>query len=236
MPTNQPQRKFKILLVEDDTDTRQLVTMILEKAGHKIQTTGHGKAALTLLQHERIDIILLDILMPEIDGISVLESIRQASSAPVIMLTALSDARIMEQCFLLGADDYIVKPFTREKLLERIERVGRQLPLPTDIHEMPWAEKYQLDRERNVLSHAGLSIDLTPNETLMMNKLMENAYLEVTFGDLYEAVWGREELPVRTVHALVENTIRGLQSKLEQDPDNPKILLSTHNGFTFTPE
>ena len=236
MATNQPKRKLKILLVDDDPDTRQLVMMIIEKAGHKIQTTGHGKAALTLLQHERVDIILLDIMMPETDGMAVLESIRQVSTAPVIMLTALSDAQIMEQCYMMGADDYIVKPFAMKKLLERIDRLAQSLPLPTDINEMPWAVNYKLDVDRNVLNHAGLSIDLTPNETHLFNKLMENAYMEVSIGDLYEAGWGIEQLPARTMHALVENTIRGLQTKLEQDPDNPRILLVTDKGFTFNPE
>jgi two-component system, OmpR family, response regulator len=236
MTSNQPTRKLKILLVDDDPDTRQLVSMIIEKAGHKIQTTGHGKAALTLLQHEKVDMILLDIMMPEIDGMSVLESVRQVSTAPVLMLTALSDAHIMEQCYMLGADDYIVKPFAMNKLLERLDRLALQLPSSSDIQDMPWASTYKLDVDRNALTHAGLSIDLTPNETHLLNKLMENAYIEVSIGDLYEAGWGLEQLPVRTMHALVENTIRGLQSKLEQDPDNPRILLATNTGYSFNPE
>ena len=235
MTNGQPRRKLKILLVDDEPDTRQLVTMMVEKAGHKIQTTGHGKAALTLLQYEKVDMILLDILMPEIDGMSVLETVRQVSTAPVLMLTALSDVHIMEQCFLLGADDYIVKPFAMTKLLERIERIATQLPPSNDIQDMPWAVNYKLDVNKNILTHAGLVIDLTPNETYLLHKLMENAFLQVSVGDLYEAGWGREQLPARTMKALVDNTIRGLQIKIEQDPDNPRILLATDTGYSFNP-
>ena len=115
---------LKVLLVEDDPDSRQVVSMMIEKAGHVLITTGSGSTALAMLNREKVDVILLDIMMPEMDGLSILKTIRTTSEAPVIMLTAISDAAIMEQCYLMGANDYIVKPFTREKLIDRIERLG----------------------------------------------------------------------------------------------------------------
>jgi len=115
---------LKVLLVDDDPDTRQIVSMMIEKAGHVLITTGSGAAALSLLNREKVDVILLDIMMPEMDGLRVLKTIRTTSDAPILMLTAISDAAIMEQCYLMGANDYIVKPFTREKLVDRIERLG----------------------------------------------------------------------------------------------------------------
>ncbi|MCX7976223.1 MAG: response regulator transcription factor [Bellilinea sp.] len=229
-------RKLKILLVDDDADTRQLVTMIVEKAGHKIQTAGHGQAALALLEHETFDIILLDIMMPEVDGLNVLESIRRVSTAPVIMLTALSDAGIMEQSYFMGADDYIVKPFAMSKLLERIDRVARTLP-PQETSETPaWISNYQLDLNNNTLVRGGIMIDLNPTEARLLSCLMENVYSEVPVPTLYEVGWGREVLPQRTMQALVENTIRSLQTKLEDDPQNPQIITRTDNGFCFIPE
>lgn len=229
-------RKLKILLVDDDADTRQLVSMIIEKAGHKIQTTGHGQAALTLLEHESFDIILLDIMMPEIDGLNVLEAIRRVSSAPVIMLTALSDAGIMEQSYFMGADDYIVKPFSMSKLLERIDRVARSLPALEQPETPSWSSKYQLDLNNNTLVRGGIIINLNPNEARLLSCLMDRVYTEVPIPALYEAGWGNEILPQRTMQALVENTIRGLQNKLEDDPQNPQIINRTENGFCFIPE
>lgn len=229
-------RKLRILLVDDDPDTRQLVTMIVEKAGHKIQTVGHGQSALSLLERETFDIILLDIMMPEVDGLNVLESIRRVSTAPVIMLTALSDAGIMEQSYYMGADDYIVKPFAMSKLLERIERLARTLP-PQESRESPsWSSNFQLDLDNNLLVYGGIMIDLSPPEARLLACLMDNVYSEVPLSVLYEAGWGREILPQRTVKALVENTIRSLQAKLEDDPDNPKLITRTENGFCFIPE
>ncbi len=115
---------LKVLLVDDDADTRQIVSVMVAKAGHVLLTTGSGKDALALLRREKVDVILLDIMMPEMDGLSILETIRATSDAPILMLTAISNATIMQQSYYLGADDYIVKPFTREKLIDRIERLG----------------------------------------------------------------------------------------------------------------
>ncbi len=236
MSSTKTDRKLKILLVDDDADTRQLVTMIVEKAGHKIQTAGHGQDALTLLEHETFDIILLDIMMPDVDGLNVLESIRRVSTAPVIMLTALSDAGIMEQSYFMGADDYIVKPFAMSKLLERIDRAARTLP-PQDTVEPPgWSSNYQLNLNNNTLVRGGILIDLNPTEARLLSCLMDNVYSEVATATLYEAGWGSEVLPQRTMQALVENTIRSLQNKLEEDPQNPHIITRTENGFCFIPE
>ena len=236
MSTTQSKRKLRILLIDDDADTRELVTMMIEKAGHKVQTTGHGQAGLMLLEHEKIDIILLDIMMPEVDGLSILESIRKVSQAPVLMLTALSDARIMEQTYLMGADDYIVKPFTMNKLLERIDRIARQLPPPVNLEDMAWSKNYLLDESKEELLHAGLVIALSTNETRVLKRLMADAYMEVSVSELYHAGWGHEMLPARTVQALVENTVRSLQGKIEKDPANPAILLGTEKGFSFNPD
>lgn len=222
--------------MDDDADTRQLVTMIIEKAGHKIQTAGHGQAALTLLEHETFDIILLDIMMPEVDGLNVLEAIRRVSTAPVIMLTALSDAGIMEQSYFMGADDYIVKPFAMSKLLERIDRVARTLPPQETAQPSGWSSHYQLNLENNTLVRGGILIDLNPTEARLLSCLMDNVYSEVPIATLYEAGWGGEVLPQRTVQALVENTIRSLQNKLEEDPQKPQIITRTENGFCFIPE
>jgi DNA-binding response OmpR family regulator len=227
--------KLKILLVDDDPDTRDLVSMMFSDTGHKLLTIGQGQAALELLEHQKFDVILLDIMMPDFDGLMVLENIRKKSSAPVLMLTALSNVQIMEQSYQLGANDYIVKPFSKNKLLERIDRLARQLTSFVDDSLAGWKADFAIDYEKNELVYHGRTIEMTPTELRLLTRLMESAFVDVNVMDLYEAGWGREPLPFRTRQALVENTIRSLREKLETDPQNPKLLLSAENGWILRP-
>lgn len=235
MAPQPPPSKLKILLVDDDLDTRELVAMMFTNSGHKLLTTGQGKSALTLLEHEKVDLILLDIMMPELDGLMMLEQVRKVSAAPVLMLTALSDPRIMERSYLLGADDYLIKPFTKNKLFERIERLARQLTTFVEDSKAAWHEDYKIDIEKGELVFHGRALEMTSNELRLLARLMENPYVEINLMDLYEAVWGREPLPMRTRQALVESAVTSLREKLEDEPNNPKILQSSENGWTFCP-
>ncbi|MEW6649062.1 MAG: hypothetical protein AB1453_02610, partial [Chloroflexota bacterium] len=146
------------------------------------------------------------------------------------------DAGIMEQSYLMGADDYIVKPFAMAKLIERIDRLARSLPLSEGTETSAHASHYKLDLNNNTLVRGGIVLDLNPNEARLLSCLMDNAYVEVPLPSLYEAGWGKEMLPQRTMQALVENTIRSLQNKLEEDALTPQIVIRTENGFSFIPE
>jgi DNA-binding response OmpR family regulator len=230
-----PNRKLKILLVDDDADTRDLVSMIVQNAGHQLISTGQGRQALSLLEREAVDVILLDIMMPDVDGLSVLETIRKYSLAPVIMLTALSEGVIMEQSYQLGADDYIVKPFAMTKLIERIDRIIDKLPYGSTEGINDMVQDYELELENNLLHHGGKQIELTPNETRMLNRLLNSAYNEVGIVQLYEAVWGHDPLPQRSMRTLVSNTLQGLRLKIESDPYQPRIFLQSDSGCTFIP-
>lgn len=227
---------LKVLLVDDDPDTRQVVTMMVEKSGHVVITTGSGNAALSLLNREKVDVIVLDIMMPEMDGLSILETIRTTSDAPILMLTAISNAAIMEQSYLLGADDYMVKPFTREKLVDRIERLGSRVR-PTAVTGLPdWTARLWLDTKNNLLIRQGTAVDLTDIETKIMNRLMETPCLEVSITDLYLAGWGTTEASALAARTMVEDVIKNLHNKIEEDPAAPVILTVTRDGFTFNPD
>ncbi len=232
-PSSKP--KLKILLVDDDLETRQLVSLMFANSGHKLLVTGHGKSAMTLLEHEKVDLILLDIMMPELDGLMMLEMVRRVSAAPVLMLTALSDPRIMEQSFLLGADDYLTKPFTKAKLLDRVDRLARQLTSFVEDTKSTWSANFRVDMQKSELIYRGLQIAMTTNELKVFSRLLENAFTEVNRMDLYEAGWGRELLPQRTMAGLVDSTLASLREKLEADPHNPRLLLSSERGYTFSP-
>jgi DNA-binding response OmpR family regulator len=234
--TNPTQRILKILLVDDDADTRQMVTLMVEKAGHEVHTTASGIDALALLTRKKMDVILLDILMPEMDGLSLLETIRMTSEAPVLMLTAVSHAEIMQQAYVMGADDYVVKPFTREKLIDRIYRLADRVAGSTPTPAATWTSRYWLDAANNILVHNGTAINLSSLECQLLQKMMESPYQELTDQALYEAGWGTGSVPSAVLEERVLGTFKGLHIKLEEDPTEPKILLITPDGYIFSPE
>ena len=227
---------LKVLLVDDVPDTRQVVAVMLEKAGHVVFATESGDSALSLLNHEKVDVIVLDILMPEMDGLSVLKTIRGTSQAPILMLTAISNAGIMEQSYLMGADDYMVKPFTREKLIARIERLAARVKPAIETSPSNLPIDCWLDVDNHLLIKGGTAINLTELETKIMSRLMETAGMEVSTGELYQAGWGGDHTPLLTMRSMVETVIKDLQSKIEADPDFPQIILPTRDGFTFNPD
>lgn len=234
--SNPTQRILKILLVDDDADTRHMVTMMIEKAGHEVHTTASGIDALALLTRKKMDVILLDILMPEIDGLSLLETIRMTSEAPVLMLTAVSHAEIMQQAYVMGADDYVVKPFSREKLLDRIYRLADRVTSSTPMPAATWTSRYWLDTANNILVHNGTAINLSTLECQLLQKMMDSPYQELTDLALYEAGWSTGSVPSSVLEERVLGTIKGLQIKIEEDPTEPKILLITPDGYIFNPE
>lgn len=228
---------LKVLLVDDDPETRQVVTMMVEKAGHVLLATGSGIAALSLLNREKVDVILLDIMMPELDGINLLETVRATSDVPILMVTAISNAAIMQQCYHLGADDYIVKPFTREKIIGRIERLAAKARASsTTTKKAPWTNRFWLDSANHLLVNQGSAIDLSDAETKLLARIMETPCQEVSDTDLYLAGWGAAEASAHTIRSMVEITIRGLQLKIEEDPEVPVILTTTRDGATFNPD
>lgn len=234
---NPSTRTYRILLVEDDSDTCKMVTMMVEGAGHTINATRSGQDALAFLNQERVDLILLDILMPDIDGLNLLETIRKTSDVPVMMLTAVSHSDIMQQSFILGADDYIIKPFSKEKLLDRISRLMHKAPRPVKTEPTAWTMRYWLDSNNHILVHDGTAINLTEVETRMLAKLMDLPYQEVPELVLDEAAWGPAEKISTAMKAdRVIGTIKGLQVKLEEDASEPKILIITAKGYMFNPE
>lgn len=236
MTANPNQRKLKVLLVDDDLDIRQMVTIMLETADLEIKTVGTGSDALALFGVERMDIILLDIMLPDVDGLNLLETIRRISDTPILMLTAVSHAEIMQQAYILGADDYIIKPFTRDKLLDRIYRLANKPTASVPTLVPSWTRHYWLDTANHILVHKGAAIDLSELETLIMQRLMASAFQAVSEHDLYKSSWGDEPVSLPTRLERVENAIQGIQLKLEEYPAQPKILVYSPEGYMFNPE
>ncbi|WP_054522133.1 response regulator transcription factor [Thermanaerothrix daxensis] len=227
--------QLKILIIDDDRDTCDLLRGILEKENHQVLTTTQPQSALRLLQHEAVDLIILDIMMPDLDGLTLLEALRRETQAPILMLTALSDPRVMQQCYDMGASDYLVKPFAMTQLKERVRRLAEKIP-PRPIPDTTWQAQFRLDVEQNLLVYKDLPILLTPTESRLLRYLLDNAFHEVTWEALYHAGWGNEILPEPTARALVENTIRSLLYKMQPDSDETRLIQSTMGGYIFLPE
>jgi len=227
---------LKFLLVDDDPDTRQLVKKMIEGSGHFLQTASNGQDALRVLQDESFHVILLDILMPEMDGMSLLEIIRRTSQVPILMLTAVSHSEIMQQCYILGADDYVIKPFSRDKLLDRIIRLVNKTTRKIEREPASWTNHYWLDTENHLLVHDGTAINLTEAETRILERLMDAPNQELSEAILDNAGWGAGDIAPRAMEERVLGTIKGLQVKVEEDASNPRILIITPRGYMFTPE
>jgi DNA-binding response OmpR family regulator len=227
--------RFKVLVIDDDRDTCDLVSAMLEKEGYQVLTSTQPQIALRLLKHESVDLIVLDIMMPDLDGMSLLESLRRESAAPILMLTALSDPRVMQQCYTLGANDYLVKPFASSQLAERIRRLTAKIP-PRTIADNSWRLHYQLNPEQHLFILGDTPIILSPIETRLLQHLMENAFHEVSWKTLYQVGWGQEVLPDATAQALVDNTIRSLLYKLQLESVAQPLIQSTIGGYIFIPE
>ncbi|WP_299024961.1 response regulator transcription factor [uncultured Thermanaerothrix sp.] len=226
---------LKILIIDDDRDTCDLVRRVLEKESYQVLTTTQPQSALRLLQHEAVDMLILDIMMPDLDGLSLLEALRRETNAPILMLTALSDPRVMQQCYDLGANDYLVKPFAMTQLKERVRRLAEKIP-PRPVLDTTWQAHFRLDPEQNLLVYKDLPILLTPTESRLLRYLMDNAFREVGWEALYRAGWGEEILPEPTARALVENTVRSLLYKVQPESSETSLIQSTMGGYIFSPD
>ena len=227
MPTFKPSsRRLRLLLVEDNPDTTKLMKMLLESTGHTVITAFNGRKALDVLQTETVDMILLDVMMPEMDGFTFLETVRKSTDAPVLMLTALSDPHAIEEGFLLGADDYLVKPFTPDELFSRLERLTNQLPPPRTLPPRVTAGRFSLDVMTGILKVDNRTIPLSQIETRLMQHLLGSAGRRSAPEELFQAAWGRASNPRDQSVDTVSIAINRLRDKIEEDPTRPRYLIN----------
>jgi DNA-binding response OmpR family regulator len=220
-----------ILVVDDEKHIVNLVRAYLEEAGFRVVTAPDGRQALFAARHERPDLVILDLMMPEMDGWEFTRRFRQESEAPVIMLTARVEDVDKILGLELGADDYVTKPFSPREVVARVRAVLRrslQTPAPPEVLR---ADDLVLDMEAHTVTRAGEVIDLTPTEFNLLAALMERPgrvmsrleLLEAAQGDAYE---GYE----RTVDVHVKN----LRRKLEPDHKDPRYILTVFGvGYKF---
>ncbi|ACZ43749.1 two component transcriptional regulator, winged helix family [Thermobaculum terrenum ATCC BAA-798] len=229
-----------VLLVEDESTLLTTIAYNLRREGYKVLTAENGKRALELAE-ENPDIVVLDILLPEIDGLEVCRRLRQRSSVPIIMLTAKTDEVDRIVGLELGADDYLTKPFSMRELLARIKALLRRRSLiMAEISSQQQESRRQklvsgdleIDPAMHQVKRGGKVIQLTPREFDLLTFLVMNKGIVFSAERLLEEVWGYDEaLDVRTVPV----HIRNLREKIEDDPSDPKRIETVRGvGYRFS--
>ncbi|WP_297988627.1 response regulator transcription factor [uncultured Oscillibacter sp.] len=218
-----------ILVVEDDRNISDLIHMYLVKEGFDVRIAGDGGRAIEEFQRETPDLILLDIMLPVMDGWSVTAKVRETSKVPIIMLTAKSEVFDRIQGLEMGADDYIVKPFEMKELIARINAVLRRTEIPNDTSKRLTFDKLVVDLDSYELIVDGKKIDTPPKELELLYFLASSPNHVFTREQLLNQLWGYEYIgDTRTVDV----HIKRLREKIK-DHANWKISTIWGIGYKF---
>ncbi|HRX02340.1 MAG: response regulator transcription factor [Anaerolineae bacterium] len=223
----------RILIAEDEAPLRNLVRMSLEANGHVVTVVGNGEEALASFIATPYDLVILDIMMPKMDGLEVCREIRRRSETPVIMITALGSTEDLVKGLETGADDYIAKPFTFREVQARINAILRRMKWTAESKPQTAIEigRVTVDTDAMDVRVGGELIHLTPIEFKLLYTLMSNAGKALSRIELFQEVWGYDFVGATN---LVEVTIRRLREKVEVDPSNPTHILTVRGtGYKF---
>jgi DNA-binding response OmpR family regulator len=227
--------RTRVLVVEDDKTVAEVVRRYLEREGYDVYAVGDGRSALTRFDDAGADLVVLDIMLPGIDGLEVCRQLRSRSPVPVIMLTALGEEADRIIGLEIGADDYISKPFSPRELVARIKsvlrRAGGSLTVVPHLDVLE-AGRLVVEVGARAVTLGGDPITLTVREFDLLVFLMSNPRQVFTREDLLERVWGYTfgDKSTVTVH------VRRLREKIEADPSNPDHLATVWGvGYRFDP-
>lgn len=223
-----PAKKTMILAADDDPQLLRLMTRNLEFEGYEVLPASDGQQALELIENNTLDLVLLDVMMPKMDGFTVCRRVREFSSVPIIIVTARGQDQDKVRGLDLGADDYLTKPFSIEELLARVRAVLRRSQIVSKVgtqglQSIAYTGELQIDYSQHLVSLAGKEITLTPTEYAIISYLAQNMGRIVTQDLLLEHVWGSEYLGES--HMLQVN-INRLRRKIEDDPAQPNYILT----------
>lgn len=225
----------KIMVIEDEPSIAEVVQIYLRRAGFTVQVVGDGQTALGMLSTELPDLVILDLMLPGIDGLAITRWIRDRSDVPIIMLTARRDEADRIAGLEMGADDYVVKPFSPQELVSRVRAVMRRMRSSPDSDKESVLEfgGLKIDPKARSVSVENQEITLTAREFDMLWLLARHPRQVFTRDQLLERVWGITEYidpGTVTVH------VRRLREKIEKDPSNPANLVTVWGvGYKFEP-
>jgi two-component system KDP operon response regulator KdpE len=219
----------KILFIDDDETLLSLLAEHFQMVGYSPLTAINGQIGLELVIQNDPDIVILDVMMPGMDGWQVCEHMRKNSSIPIIMLTAKGDEIDKLRGFQLGVDDYVTKPFSFAELVARANAVLSRSQSTADPGNQVTSGDLQVDFDQHRVTNAGQVVDLSPTEYRLLETLSRHAYRTVPTEQILTDVWG-SEYKGEIEH--VKRYIWSLRKKLEADPGNPQHIL-TERGFGY---
>ncbi|MGH9001065.1 MAG: response regulator [Acidimicrobiia bacterium] len=220
----------KILLVEDDPSVRETASMLFERAGFAVDAVGDGQAALDYLARSPVDLVVLDILLPSLDGLTVCREIRRSSRVPILMLTAKADTADVVAGLEVGADDYVTKPFAGPELVARARAVVRRIT-PDPGQAVLRAGDLSIDVEAFRVTESGRAIELSATEFRLLAELVRHPGKVLTREALLSSVWGYDYLGDSR---LVDMAVKRLRDKLDDDPKEPRYITTVRGvGYRF---
>ncbi|MFA7502515.1 MAG: response regulator [Anaerovoracaceae bacterium] len=225
----------RILIIEDETSISDIIKFNLEKEGYRVDTAYDGQNGLRKALEDAPDLILLDVMLPLMDGFEVCKRVRETSNTPILMLTAKEEEVDKVLGLELGADDYVTKPFGMRELIARIKAnirrtdvLADKLNAPADVQAFG---NLEIDMNRYEARKSGTALDLTLREFELLKYLAEREDRVFSREQLLEEVWGYEYYgDIRTVDV----TVRRLREKLEDDPSDPQYIMTKRGiGYHF---
>ncbi|MFT3890269.1 MAG: response regulator transcription factor [Anaerolineales bacterium] len=225
-----------ILIVEDEASIAEVVSLYLKRAGYSVQVAADGRQAMGMIERQMPDFVILDLMLPEVDGLSLTRWLRDRSDVPIIMLTARREEIDRIAGLEMGADDYVVKPFSPQELVSRVRAVMRRLGREQDAVENERAISFgdiTIDPKSRVVTLKEAPIELTAKEFDMLYLLARHPKQVFTREQLLERIWGGAlyiDPGTVTVH------VRRLREKIEADASKPMRLLTVWGvGYKFEP-
>ncbi len=220
----------RVLLVEDDDSLRESVTLLCRRAGWHVESEADGKKAVERFTAGRFDLVLLDLMLPSLDGFEVCRAIRKASRVPIVMLTARTDTTDLVAGLELGADDYVTKPFEAAELVARVRAVLRRVA-PCPEGGVLVVAGLEINPEAFTVHKAGRELNLSATEFRLLLELAHHAGLVLTREVLLERVWNYDYMGDSR---LVDMAIKRLRDKVEDDPQQPSRILTVRGvGYRF---
>ena len=227
-----------VLVIEDEENLLKAIKYNLEQDGYKVQSAMDGEQGLEMARQTQPSMIILDIMLPKLDGIEVCRILRRESNVPILMLTAKSEEIDRVVGLELGADDYVTKPFSMRELMARTKAILRRYSLSAsdtakESGKILRAGKLEVNISKHVVTLEGEPLELKPREFDLLALLVENAGRALSRDQILENIWGQDYYgDTRTVDV----HIRWLREKIESDPGSPKQIITIRGvGYRFDP-
>lgn len=225
---------YQLLLVEDDLDICEIIKMYMSRTNHKLHIANSAQQALQLVDVNSYDLILLDIMLPDITGIDLCSRLRKGLMCPIIFISCVDDDDTIVKALQMGGDDYIVKPFNCNVLLARIEANMRRIQIDAknpSLQNKTTFDDFTIDSSDYTVIKNNEKINLTPIEFKIITYMSANPNRVITLEELHQNIWPEPSLDdFRTVKVHVYN----LRKKIEDEPSNPKHIKTLRKiGYTF---